>query len=62
MVGLPDTAVKECGYRVFSTLANSAFCIPRARTIGNLTESNAIQLNRLTKAIQYRGLDRTTRA
>ena len=40
MVGLPATAVKDCGYRVFSTLANSGFCIPRARTNINLARSD----------------------
>lgn len=40
LVGLPDTAVKESGQRVYSALSNSGFRGPRTRTTINLAPGN----------------------
>ena len=40
LVGLPDTAVKESGDRVFAALSNSGFRVPRTRTTINLAPGN----------------------
>ena len=36
LVGLPETAVKESGVRVWAALNNTGFCPPRTRTTNNL--------------------------